>query len=80
MPPTHKNHIDSITSPCQHSQLQTAAYLIGTHKELPDINEEEINCTCAIQLWYKSKAVEGQLTNQEPDKKGNSDNCSRQQL
>ncbi|KAG2052954.1 hypothetical protein BDR06DRAFT_972641 [Suillus hirtellus] len=32
---------------------------------LPNVNEEEINCTHAVQLWYESEALEGQLTNQE---------------
>ncbi|KAG2096311.1 uncharacterized protein F5147DRAFT_656626 [Suillus discolor] len=65
---THNDHVDSIPSvTCwrssrQHSCIQTTAC---ARKELPNVDEEKINCTRAIQSWYESEAPEGQLTNQE---------------
>ncbi|KAG2097918.1 uncharacterized protein F5147DRAFT_656170, partial [Suillus discolor] len=47
------------------SHIQTTAYLLGARKGLPNVDEEEINRTRAVQSWYESEAPEGQLTNQE---------------
>ncbi|KAG2084812.1 uncharacterized protein F5147DRAFT_659712 [Suillus discolor] len=64
---TQNNHVDSIPSvTCRRSShIQTTAYLLGARKGLPNVDEEEINRTRAIQSWYESEAPEGQLTNQE---------------
>lgn len=75
---------DSIMSTYWHSHLQTTAYLLSAHQELPNVDVGEINCICAIQSWYlqaELESLEGQLTDQEkvpthtdyfPLKKGNS--------
>jgi hypothetical protein len=64
---TTVNSIPSIRrlSARQRSRLQTAAYLLGTRQELPDVDEQEINRIRAVQSWYSrvgSEPSEGQLT------------------
>ncbi|KAG1789842.1 uncharacterized protein HD556DRAFT_1446632 [Suillus plorans] len=44
------NIINSIPSARRRTRLQTAAYLIGSRKELPEINDEEITRIRAIHL------------------------------
>ncbi|KAG0701537.1 hypothetical protein DFH29DRAFT_1000178 [Suillus ampliporus] len=53
----------------QRSRLQTTSYLLGARQELPNVDEEEINCIRAVQSWYSraesEPSLEGQLTDQE---------------
>jgi hypothetical protein len=51
------NTVDSISSAARRSRAQTAAYLLGAHQQLPDIDDEETNRVRAVQLFYSSEAL-----------------------
>ncbi|KAG2740318.1 hypothetical protein P692DRAFT_20822683 [Suillus brevipes Sb2] len=50
------NIISSIPSARRRTRLQTTAYLLGARKELPEVNDEEINRIRAIQMCYSPEA------------------------
>lgn len=50
------NIISSIPSARRRARLQTTAYLLGARKELPEVNDEEINRIRAIQMCYSLEA------------------------
>ncbi|KAG1729745.1 hypothetical protein EDD22DRAFT_960808 [Suillus occidentalis] len=61
------NIISSIPSAHQCACLQTTPYLLGARKELPEVNDEEINCICAIQMCYSSEANTTSTEEQGPN-------------
>ncbi|KAG0696530.1 hypothetical protein DFH29DRAFT_879302 [Suillus ampliporus] len=51
--PPENDIINLLPSARQRTGAQTAAFLLGIHPHLPDVNDNEINTMCSVQLFYK---------------------------
>ncbi|KAG1785082.1 uncharacterized protein HD556DRAFT_1459774 [Suillus plorans] len=52
--PTSPNN--PLSSTHQRTRAQTAAYLLGIRPELPNVNDEEVSCMNAVQIFYEGMA------------------------
>lgn len=65
------NTVHSPGSGRQRTRAQTAAYLLGVRKELPDVDNEAMKCMRAVQNFYKGPEMDDQPI--EPSQRYNHD-------